>query len=328
MGPGWYGHAMIPLEHAFDRDAATTGDAGTNACGLARKPRDISEELRRIPTKADRFSVNSIAPYGTATCAWRSVMRRTTTSRRSCCGRSAMPDAARKTRSNARWAICSETVVSAILEDAQQLAALAVDVLDRNLYERANDCRWWALNATLIGHVDANGARERQQISGDTATHQQSLHRLSRHRAVRCRAPRFVPYRTRLTASRVGQVDQRNLGTRDTGVARLARVRRLRVRPRALCTTTSTRWFSVRACAAAAAAPWAASASCSTRKPQFTAMLRDALPRTESGEVARWRVRVVRRRRHARRRDDWRARRWASPPICRVELLSENAAAE
>ena len=24
-----------------------------------------------------------------------------------------------------------------------------MDVMDRNLYERANDCRWWALNATF-----------------------------------------------------------------------------------------------------------------------------------------------------------------------------------
>ncbi|WP_028485928.1 cache domain-containing protein [Thiomicrorhabdus chilensis] len=28
-------------------------------------------------------------------------------------------------------------------------AALAVEVMDRNLYERANDCRWWALNSTF-----------------------------------------------------------------------------------------------------------------------------------------------------------------------------------
>lgn len=28
-------------------------------------------------------------------------------------------------------------------------AALSVEVMDRNLYERANDCRWWALNSTF-----------------------------------------------------------------------------------------------------------------------------------------------------------------------------------
>jgi chemotaxis signal transduction protein len=31
----------------------------------------------------------------------------------------------------------------------QQLARLAADLMDRNLYERANDCRWWALSPVL-----------------------------------------------------------------------------------------------------------------------------------------------------------------------------------
>ncbi|MEJ0034525.1 MAG: cache domain-containing protein [Gammaproteobacteria bacterium] len=31
------------------------------------------------------------------------------------------------------------------------MAALAVDLFSRNLYERANDCRWWALNGVLAG---------------------------------------------------------------------------------------------------------------------------------------------------------------------------------
>jgi hypothetical protein len=33
--------------------------------------------------------------------------------------------------------------------EAQQMAALGVDIMDRNLYERANDNRWWALTPTF-----------------------------------------------------------------------------------------------------------------------------------------------------------------------------------
>jgi chemotaxis signal transduction protein len=33
-----------------------------------------------------------------------------------------------------------------VLFDCGTQAALAIDIMDRNLYERANDCRWWALN--------------------------------------------------------------------------------------------------------------------------------------------------------------------------------------
>ncbi|CAN7239313.1 chemotaxis protein CheW [Pseudorhodoferax sp. LjRoot39] len=32
---------------------------------------------------------------------------------------------------------------------SRELARLAADILDRNLYERANDCRWWALSPAL-----------------------------------------------------------------------------------------------------------------------------------------------------------------------------------
>ena len=42
-----------------------------------------------------------------------------------------------------------ETAMAARLRSAELLAQLLVDLLDRNLYERANDCRWWALAPEL-----------------------------------------------------------------------------------------------------------------------------------------------------------------------------------
>jgi chemotaxis signal transduction protein len=42
-----------------------------------------------------------------------------------------------------------ETVLSSILSDVEFQAALAIDIMDRNLYERANDCRWWALTSAF-----------------------------------------------------------------------------------------------------------------------------------------------------------------------------------
>jgi hypothetical protein len=36
------------------------------------------------------------------------------------------------------------TVLNTALRDNSLLTSLLVDLLDRNLYERANDCRWWA----------------------------------------------------------------------------------------------------------------------------------------------------------------------------------------
>lgn len=39
------------------------------------------------------------------------------------------------------------SVVSSLLNDVEFRAFLAIDIMDRNLYERANDVRWWALNS-------------------------------------------------------------------------------------------------------------------------------------------------------------------------------------
>ena len=39
-----------------------------------------------------------------------------------------------------------ETVLKTMLGVVSFEAALAIDIMDRNLYERANDCRWWALS--------------------------------------------------------------------------------------------------------------------------------------------------------------------------------------
>ncbi|MCO8247627.1 chemotaxis protein CheW [Comamonas thiooxydans] len=41
------------------------------------------------------------------------------------------------------------TVLNTALRDNSLLTSLLVDLLDRNLYERANDCRWWALTPQL-----------------------------------------------------------------------------------------------------------------------------------------------------------------------------------
>lgn len=42
-----------------------------------------------------------------------------------------------------------DTVLSSSMRDSEFLTQLLVDLLDRNLYERANDCRWWAQTPAL-----------------------------------------------------------------------------------------------------------------------------------------------------------------------------------
>jgi len=50
---------------------------------------------------------------------------------------------------------------------AQQLARLAADIMDRNLYERANDCRWWALSPVLRRELaGTDGPESRAAMNG------------------------------------------------------------------------------------------------------------------------------------------------------------------
>jgi hypothetical protein len=53
MGPGWYGHAMLPIEHAFDHAESTTAVAGNLLAALRESETIFSPALRKIPTQAD-----------------------------------------------------------------------------------------------------------------------------------------------------------------------------------------------------------------------------------------------------------------------------------
>jgi chemotaxis signal transduction protein len=55
------------------------------------------------------------------------------------------------------------TVISTSLDSAGFLASLAVDIMDRNLYERSDDCRWWALNPLFRGILSKDRLEEEDQ---------------------------------------------------------------------------------------------------------------------------------------------------------------------
>ncbi|MFT2090126.1 cache domain-containing protein [Paraglaciecola sp. 2405UD69-4] len=59
------------------------------------------------------------------------------------------------------------TVLSSRLSDLSFYASLAVDIMDRNLYERANDVRWWALTTVFREHLQSKelSSAAKQEIS-------------------------------------------------------------------------------------------------------------------------------------------------------------------
>lgn len=148
MGPGWYGHVMLPLDHAFDQEVgrmlATIPETALEA--VMSNPRLFSEALRDIPGQAARIqralnrsvwngNVSQKSDNKALNPAFSKILLWE------------ISNTGMKTQDVFEQSISNlhQTVVSSILQDSQFQAALAIDIMDRNLYERANDGRWWAL---------------------------------------------------------------------------------------------------------------------------------------------------------------------------------------
>ncbi|WP_018410397.1 chemotaxis protein CheW [Methyloversatilis thermotolerans] len=151
-GPGWSGVALVPVEQAFavDDNAQSHAISGDLLGAVSSSSALFSAGLREIPQRADSIqrTLNRSVWNGNVR---QSSSRRTLNASFSKVLLWEVSNTGEKTKDVFRRAITDlqETVVSGVLRDSAFLASLAVDILDRNLYERANDCRWWALTAAF-----------------------------------------------------------------------------------------------------------------------------------------------------------------------------------
>ena len=165
------------------------------------------------------------------------------------------------------------TVAAGLLGEARFLADLSVDMLDRNLYERANDCRWWA-TSPVLATMDAAAARK-------TLAHINGLY------TVYANVLLFDTQGTVIAASRDTSVEGRQLA--DAWVADCLKLRdpmRYAVSPfaaSALYGDAGTYVYAAPVLVGGSAVGGIALVFDST--PQFEAMLRAALPET-AGSVA------------------------------------------
>ncbi|WP_229262334.1 chemotaxis protein CheW [Duganella guangzhouensis] len=84
-----------------------------------------------------------------------------------------------------------QTVLASSISEAELTSQLLVDMLDRNLYERANDCRWWALSAQLR-HGLAQPSPEQLAAIGAVLRHINSLYTVYARLFVYDRSGRIV----------------------------------------------------------------------------------------------------------------------------------------
>jgi chemotaxis signal transduction protein len=149
-GPGWSSVALAPVELAFGESIdESTPVAFSGEDVFSARLLDVPVRAREIQRRLDRMVWNGRIHQANESNAFsRSLLEE-------------IAGTGRKTKDQFERASAEllTTVASGLLGEARFLADLAVDVLDRNLYERANDCRWWA-TSPVLATMDAATARK------------------------------------------------------------------------------------------------------------------------------------------------------------------------
>lgn len=159
LGPGWFGHVMVPVEHAFAQTDAGLDIAEDIIHAVTHHSALFGESLRAIPLQAKHIqrSLNRSVWNGNIQ---KNRIGENTNQSFSKIILWEISNTGTKTKAVFEHSIANlnQTVVSSIVQDSLFQASLAIDIMDRNLYERANDCRWWALT-TDFRHILSSASR-------------------------------------------------------------------------------------------------------------------------------------------------------------------------
>ncbi|RXJ83824.1 chemotaxis protein CheW [Arcobacter cloacae] len=150
-GLKWYGHIMIPLEYAFLSNESESLEVDTKIVNaMMENEQHFSKELKEVFNKSKTIQDNLLRVIWNGNIAQsklNSVNREFSKSLLNEIGITG-------NKANASLENLNHTIISSILKDSEFLSSLAIDIMDRNLYERANDCRWWALNSYFRESLD------------------------------------------------------------------------------------------------------------------------------------------------------------------------------
>lgn len=158
QGPTWYGHAVIPKEYLGEtgvRELAsnTLGDVLGYVDVLCPALRTILDSANRVNTALRivvwNGSIEAIRKQDSSCESLKAILRQ-------------IQQAGSETAQVFSDAIGNLITmeVSSYRRTASDLARLAGNIMDRNLYERSDDCRWWALTSELRSIL---GKSERNQ---------------------------------------------------------------------------------------------------------------------------------------------------------------------
>lgn len=148
-GPGWIGHAMVPIHLAF-RSATASSHAKNDLFEKVSTTTDyFPSELKEILAKAKHIQTELDITV------WNGNIQIANASNKENPFTKSLLREISKTGEETKR-VFDQTISNLNtamhlrhLDDLKLQSSLAIDIMDRNLYERANDCRWWALTTTF-----------------------------------------------------------------------------------------------------------------------------------------------------------------------------------
>ncbi len=143
-GLKWYGHIMIPLEYAFLSDDLNSEEIDTNIIeSMMQNEQHFSKDLKDVFNKSKTIQENLSRVIWNGNIA----QSKQNSSNRNFSKSLLNEIGVTGIKANSSLSNLNQTIITSILKDSEFLSSLAIDIMDRNLYERANDCRWWALTS-------------------------------------------------------------------------------------------------------------------------------------------------------------------------------------
>ncbi|MFT7003318.1 MAG: chemotaxis signal transduction protein [Sulfurimonas sp.] len=165
FGLGWYGHIMVPLDYAFSSLENDSFEVSQELLlAILQNSNQFSEHLKNVPIRANNIQHNLNRAI------WNGNIKQNNSENNNKQFSRALLQEIRKTGEDTKNIIGSSMASltkTMVLGDSLFLADLILDIMDRNLYERANDCRWWALTPDFrkILENDTINTNERENIA-------------------------------------------------------------------------------------------------------------------------------------------------------------------
>lgn len=159
-GQQWYGHIMVPIDYAFIQEEDNLNINQAILLAILQEGQGFDEELKKIPLQANTIQTNLNR------LVWNGNINKN-------CDDNSNKNFSRallheisstgeKTKRIFDLSIANLTK-TIILNNTSYVASLMVDIMDRNLYERANDCRWWALTSEFKKILDTQEISQNDQ---------------------------------------------------------------------------------------------------------------------------------------------------------------------